>query len=450
MLRWLSVLLICFSLCLAAQPQDANEPPAQRTYAERVGVVRSIPGLAAFWDFVQREETGDRFVAYTAASEELAYPLDAVNYVRDYWQRGREATYEYLPLHGRGPFGEAIQIRTETDPDFRPLLLLPRQRFHGTPLDAGGPGASVSMTVWMVRQAGNHAVAGIWHEGTDLNQHGPAARVERGRRQYAIFTGLAANPGASAVHVSENGTASFGDIYARNLATTSRRIPTAPEGASADELDQHWSVVGFVFDRQMQTATAYLDGIAEDYWIEDGLDKHGFFRWPAQAWKQAQARRIPAMRDEIDPAFPEDQLYTPPEEEPLRRKRVVSRRDRQVWELTYAFTKVRETRERKQSASNRRAEWEVTRRELLALRVNPFWFGHDLFQPASAEDGGPFTIGRVIHSGRSVGSTGLIGGVAVYARALRAAEMRRLAEVGFEGQGRHRRPRLLTRAELSK
>lgn len=423
---------------------------ADAEYSRRIRVVRSIPALAAFWDFVQREQPGGRFVAYAGGQGELIYPLDAVNYVRDYWQRGREASYADFPLHGRGPFGDAIQILPEQDPDFRPLLLLPRARFHDAALDVGGEGASVSMVVWMVRQEGVHAVAGIWHEGTDLNRHGAASRVERGRRQYAIFTGLAANPGAAAVHISENGTASFGDIYARNLATTRRGIPTAEPAASPSELDEKWSVVGFVFDRNAETATAYLDGLAEDFWIEEGLDEHPFFRWPARAWKQAQARTIPAMHDEIDASFPPDQLYEPPEDRPLRRKRVASTRDEQVWELTYAFTKVRETRTRSREPASSARGWQVTHRELVALRVNPFWFGHDLFKPRQPEDGGPFTVGRVIHSGRSVGSTGLIGGVAVYNRALRAAEMRLLAKLGFMRVKGQRQASLLRRADLSR
>ena len=41
--------------------------------------------------------------------------------------------------------------------------------------------------------------------------------------------------------------------------------------------------------------------------------------------------------------------------------------------------------------------------------------------------GGPFTIGRVIHSSRSVGFTGWIGGVVVFDRALSADELLRLS-----------------------
>jgi hypothetical protein len=73
------------------------------------------------------------------------------------------------------------------------------------------------------------------------------------------------------------------------------------------------------------------------------------------------------------------------------------------------------------------ARWEVVGEDLVALKANPFWFAHDLFSPGSAEAGGPFTIGRVIHSGRGVGFTGWIGGVAVFNRALSPAQMRRRA-----------------------
>jgi len=41
----------------------------------------------------------------------------------------------------------------------------------------------------------------------------------------------------------------------------------------------------------------------------------------------------------------------------------------------------------------------------------------------------PFTIGRVIHSSRSVGFTGWIGGVAVFDRALGAGELVGLANL---------------------
>ena len=69
-------------------------------------------------------------------------------------------------------------------------------------------------------------------------------------------------------------------------------------------------------------------------------------------------------------------------------------------------------------------------RELIAIKANPFWFGHDLYQPKTMEEGGPFTVGRVIHSSRGVGFTGWIGGVAVFGRAASSKEMQRLADIG--------------------
>ena len=68
-----------------------------------------------------------------------------------------------------------------------------------------------------------------------------------------------------------------------------------------------------------------------------------------------------------------------------------------------------------------------TARDLVGLRLNPWWFPHDLYSPPDDGSGGPFTIGRVIHSSRSVGFTGWIGGVVVFDRALTGAELQGLA-----------------------
>lgn len=72
-------------------------------------------------------------------------------------------------------------------------------------------------------------------------------------------------------------------------------------------------------------------------------------------------------------------------------------------------------------------------RDLAGLRLNPWWYPHGLYAPPADGSGGPFTIGRVIHSGRSVGFTGWIGGVAVYDRALDAGELARLAALRLPG-----------------
>jgi hypothetical protein len=62
----------------------------------------------------------------------------------------------------------------------------------------------------------------------------------------------------------------------------------------------------------------------------------------------------------------------------------------------------------------------------VALRLNPWWYPHGIYEPKDDGTGGPFTIGRVIHSSRGVGFTGWIGGVAVFDRALTAEELKKL------------------------
>jgi hypothetical protein len=65
-----------------------------------------------------------------------------------------------------------------------------------------------------------------------------------------------------------------------------------------------------------------------------------------------------------------------------------------------------------------------------ALRLNPWWFLPDrLYTPANDGTGGPFTIDRVIPSGRNVGFTGWIGGVAIFNRALTSPALSSLAEL---------------------
>jgi hypothetical protein len=263
------------------------------------------------------------------------------------------------------------------------------------------------MVVWMIRSSGNHAIAGIWHEGTDLHSPDtPVIKVERGKRQYALFAGLAANNGAAAVHVSENGAKSFGDRYARNLAVTAEPIPAG------------WSAVGFTFDNDRNTVTAYLNGKANEYWISNP-GKHPFFQWPARGWTQAQLHQMPGLQDGEDPTFPHDQFYTPPEGKPRRRSLIERTGAVRVELHEFAFTKVRVTLQGRK----------VLSRELVGLKANPYWFGHDLYAPATPLDGGPFTIGRVIHTSRSNGITGWIGGVAVFGRALSPRDMRRLASI---------------------
>lgn len=380
---------------------------------ERVDAVRKTAGLAAFWDFVKRAPDG-RFDAYQAKGASADLRLDAGNYVFDYWGEGRRATYEDLPMLGRGPFGDAVRFAKREGNDFRPLLYVPRERVHDSRIDVKGAGRSVSMVLWLAREAGNHAIAGIWHEGTDLKgEAGKVTKVERGRRQYALFMGLAANHGGSAAHVSENGGASFGDKYARNLSVTPEKIPAF---VGERDVDSNWSVVAFAFDNARNTVTSYLNGVASEHWIEQP-ERHPFFQWPARGWLQAQLSRMPGLQEGEDPQFARDQFYEPSEGRP----RKVRKLGANVELHEFDFTRVRVTLG---------DGGKVIRRELVALRANPFWFPNDLYAPKSAAEGGPFTIGEVIHTSRSQGFIGYLGGVAVFDRALSAKEMRRLAAIG--------------------
>ncbi len=161
------------------------------------------------------------------------------NYIKSYWGAGREASYADFPQLGRGPFGNAVRIVKETDPDFRPFLYVARTQLHDTPLDIKGPGKSVSVVVWAIRESGNHALAGIWHEGTDLKQQETAgiAKVERGQRQYALFAGLN-KAGSACGHVSENGASSFLNKYALHKCNSSnvpqKLLATRPQNSSTN------------------------------------------------------------------------------------------------------------------------------------------------------------------------------------------------------------------------
>jgi len=392
----------------------------------RVAAVTTTPGLVAFWDFVAREPGGERrFVAQVPAGTTIDYPLDAANYVRDFWGEGRAATYADFPLLGRGPFGEAIRIRKEEDPSFRPFLFVPRSRLHDTPLDIKAAGRSVTVVVWAIRESGNHALAGIWHEGTDLKEKTTEGirKVERGQRQYALFAGLN-KEGAACGHVSENGASSFQNRYALHKCNSAAVAAPVPADAAAATLDAGWHCFAMTFDHDRDELTGWLDGVAGDRWLDDP-QKDRLLSSAANAWLQGRLRRQEGIQPGEDPAFPADQCYEPPEDTPLAVEVLRETADERVELREYPFTKVRVTLARTEAGA-----WAETGRELAALRLNPWWYPHDIYRPADATSGGPFTIGRVIHSSRSVGFTGWIGGVAVFDRALTAAELESLAAIG--------------------
>ena len=420
-MRFASATCLVGALFLSAcVPLRRERPSSHSDVGRRIAAVLSTPGCVAFWDFVKREPDGARrFTAHVPAGATNVFALDAANYIRDYWNVGREATYADFPLLGRGPFGQAIRIARETDADFRPFLFVPRERLHDSPLDIKGAGKSVSVVVWAIRESGNHALAGIWHEGTDLKQSETVglAKVERGRRQYALFAGLN-KEGSACGHVSENGASSFLNKYALHKCNSAGQSPAIPADSPAEVLDVSWQCFAMTFDHQRQEITGWLNGVSGDRWLENPKgDK--LISYAYNAYLQGHYARTPETEPGEDATFPKDQYYNPPEGEPLNVRVLRELGDERIELREHGYTKIEVTL---------RGGNEVAR-ELVALRLNPWWYPHGIYVPKDAQTGGPFTIGRVIHSSRSVGFTGWIGGVAVFNRALTAREILRLSEL---------------------
>ena len=106
-------------LIVTVLPLVAFGAHAADTNANRVVAVTQTPGCVAFWDFVKREPDGAHcFTAHVPREPRRTIPSMPANYIKDYWGAGREATYADFPLLGRGPFGNAVRIVKETDPDF--------------------------------------------------------------------------------------------------------------------------------------------------------------------------------------------------------------------------------------------------------------------------------------------------------------------------------------------
>lgn len=421
-MKWVFITLTVTSAC-AAEPDN---------YASRVRTVTEIPGLAAFWNFVERTDGKSgkgNFVALTSVIGEKRYELIPRNISREFWKTGDEANLTDFPLLGRGPFGQSVRFQDPKTLDDLPVLLVPRKDLHDSPLDVKGPGKSVSMIVWILHEKHDHAIAGLWQEGTDSPPKGTPAKVMvPGRRQYGMFAGLGANTGSASVHLSENGLASFGDVYARHLAATPEKLPRLKPGATDAQMDASWSVIGFTYDNRSKSVTAYLNGIATEFWVKNPA-RQNFYKHAANAWKQARLSKIPGLQSGEDPNFPADQYYAPPEAMPLAETVESETTDERTVLRTYEFTKVRIIQAKK--ADGVSVEKSA---ELAEIRANPYYFGHDIFAPKSIEDGGPFTIGRVIHSNRHATMTAWFGGVAVYASALTPEDMRKLAAIGRPGE----------------
>lgn len=77
-------------------------PAFAETHSERITAVTKTPGLVALWDFVRREEGGEkRFLAHVPEGTANDCPLDVANYIKDYWDTGPKAGYADFPLRCR-------------------------------------------------------------------------------------------------------------------------------------------------------------------------------------------------------------------------------------------------------------------------------------------------------------------------------------------------------------
>jgi hypothetical protein len=382
--------------------------------------VTRTPGWVAFWDFVKREPGGaQRFTAHVPPGATNEFALDAGNYIREFWGEGREATYADFPLLGRGPFGQAIRIRKEEDKTFRPFLFVLRSRLQDSAIDIKGAGRSVSVVVWAIRESGNHALAGIWHEGTDLHHAGPVNVVARGQRQYALFAGLN-KEGSACGHVSENGEKSFGHIYAMHKSNSGDVSPAVSAEAPAELLDASWQCFAMTYNHQTHELTGWLNGKSTGRWQENVRQAIPVIH---NAWVQGNLHREPGLQPGEDPSFPTDQFYHPPEGDPVAVRVLRETAEERVELQEFRYTRVKVIQRKADDGT-----WVITGRDLSEVRLNPWWYPHDfIYTPADDGTGGPFTIGRVIHSSRSVGFTGWIGGVAVFDRALSAEEIEGLS-----------------------
>ena len=191
------------------------------------------------------------------------------------------------------------------------------------------------------------------------------------------------------------------------------------------DTDLQWNAVGMVFNNEEDSVTAYVNGLADEVWVENPKSSR-FFQYTYNAWQQGQMAAQEGIQDGEDMDFPKDQFYKLPEDKVLEMKTIKRTADKLVRLETYPFSKIEATYQLNPDGTLGK----VLKRDLVALKSNPYFFGHDIYAPKTIEQGGPFTIGRVIHSNRHATLSAWIGGVAVFDRALTDEEMKKLAAIG--------------------
>ncbi len=205
--------------------------------------VQNVPGLIAFWDF-QHSKDNTWISHYDPQTTDRPFPLylkqigDQKNYPPPEWPYS-DSNSELLFDHS-GPFGKAIRFNKGYV-----YGAVPRQTFDKTLLDLHGR-RPFTMIVWAKFIGERHMAAGIWDEG---GWHKYA-----GRRQAALFGGLFQQKGVIA-HISATGAASYpqsnvkGAQYARVRAIDGQ----------AFENDQ-WISMAMTYDPEKKEVKAYLNG----------------------------------------------------------------------------------------------------------------------------------------------------------------------------------------------
>jgi hypothetical protein len=98
----------------------------------------------------------------------------------------------------------------------------------------------------------------------------------------------------------------------------------------------------FVFDNASDTVTAYVNGMAGEYWIESPATNKRYAP-NARAWMRTQLAKTPGSQPGEKPEFSPDQYYDPPENVPLRELVVSDTPTHRIVINTSEFTKVRVT-----------------------------------------------------------------------------------------------------------
>ncbi len=129
--------------------------------------------------------------------------------------------------------------------------------------------------------------------------------------------------------------------------------------------------------------------LSGDRWL-DNPKKDSLIASAYNAYMQAHYSRTPEKESAEDETFPKDQYYSPPEGKPLSVK-VLNQSDKERVELhEHRYTKVEVTLQGGKEVS----------RELVALRLNPWWYPHDLYVPKihTAVAPSPLVASSIVHA----------------------------------------------------